>query len=83
VPCCRCLFWIPIFDFCLHFAAAAPNGPPVPPKSPRSPTENCGLDETERLGVLWKDGVHQGDDDHDREDEDKKVHDDIELTCIK
>jgi hypothetical protein len=27
--------------------------------------------------------VHQGDDDHDREDEDKKVHDDIELTCIK
>ena len=55
----------------------------MPPKSPRSPTENCGLDETERLGVLWKDGVHQGDDDHDREDEDKKVHDDIELTCIK
>jgi hypothetical protein len=26
--------------------------------------------------------VHQGDDD-DREDEDKKVHDDIELTCIE
>jgi hypothetical protein len=82
VPCRRCLFLIPIFDFCLHFAAVAPNGPPVPPKSPRSPTENRGLEETERLGVFWKDGVHQGDDD-DWEDEDKKVHDDIALTCIK
>jgi hypothetical protein len=54
----------------------------VPPKSPRSPTENRGLEETEQLGVLWKDGVHQGDDD-DWEDEDKKVHDDIALTCIE
>jgi hypothetical protein len=26
--------------------------------------------------------VHQGDDD-DQEDEDKKVHDDIEMTCIE
>ncbi len=54
----------------------------MPPKSSRSPTKNRGLEETEQLGVLWKDGVHQGDDD-DREDEDKKVHDDIELTCIE
>ena len=82
MPCRCCCFWIPIFDLSLHFAAAAPNGPPVPPESPRSPTEDCGLEETERLGVLWKEGVHQRDD-NNREDEDKKVHDDIELTCIK
>ena len=82
MPCRCCHFWIPIFDFSLHFAAAAPNGPPVPPEIPRSPTEDRGPEETERLGVLWNEGVHQRDDDS-REDEDKKVHDDIELTCIK
>ena len=82
MPCRCCCFWIPIFDFRLHFAAAAANGPPVPPESPRSPTEDRGLEETERLGVLWKEGVHQRDDDN-REDEDKMIHDDIELTYIK
>ncbi len=81
MPYCRCRFWIPIFDFSLHFVVAAPNGPPVPPESPRCPTEDRGLEETDRLGVLWKEGVHQRD--YNREDEDKKVHDDIELTCIK
>ncbi len=65
--CRRCRFWIPIFDFHLHFAAEAPNGPPVPPDRPRSPTEDRGLE----LGINWKDGAHQGDDD-DREEEDKK-----------
>ncbi len=82
MPCRCCHFWIPTFDFHLHFAAVAPNGPPVPPESPRSPMENRGLVEMEQLGVLWKDGMHQGDDD-DREEEDKKVHDDVELPCIK
>ncbi len=80
---CRCChFWIPIFDFHFHFAAAAPNGPPVPPDRPRSPTEDRGLEETECLGIIWKDGAHQGDDD-DREEEDKKERDDIELPCIE
>jgi len=82
VSCCHCCFWIPIFDFLLHFATAAPNGPLVPPGGPRSPAENRGLEETEQLGVLRKDGVYQGDDD-DREDEDKKGHNDIELSCIE
>ena len=82
MPCCRFHFWIPIFDFSLHFAAAVPNGPPVPPESPRSPTEDHGLEETEQLGVFWKEGVHQRDDDN-REDEDKKVHDDVEFTFIE
>jgi len=54
----------------------------VPPGGPRSPAENRGLEETEQLGVLRKDGVYQGDDD-DREDEDKKGHNDIELSCIE
>ena len=59
MPCCRCRLWIPIFDFSLHFAAAAPNGPPVPPESPRSPTEDRGIEEeVEQLGVLLKDGAH-------------------------
>ena len=80
--CRRCHFWIPIFDFHFHFAAAAPNGPPVPPDRPRSPTEDRGLEETECLGIIWKDGANQGDDD-DWEEEDKKVCDDIELPCIE
>ena len=63
------------FDFHLHFAATAPNGPPVPPDRPRS-------QETERLGVIRKNEAHQGDDD-DREEEDKKVRDDIELTSVE
>ena len=52
--CCRCLFWILILEFHLHFAAAVSNGPSVPPDRPRSPTEDRGLEEMERLGVLWK-----------------------------
>ncbi len=79
MPCRRCCFWIPIFDFRLHFVAAAPNGPPMLLESPRSRTEHRGLEET---GVLWKEGVHQKDND-DQEDEDRKGNDDIELTCIK
>ena len=82
MPCACCYLWIPIFDFCLHFAAAVPNGPLVPPESPRSPTEDRGLEETDQLGVLWKEEVHQRDDD-DQEDEDKMVHDDITLTCVE
>jgi len=54
----------------------------VPPESPRSPTEDRGLEETDQLGVLWKEEVHQRDDD-DQEDEDKMVHDDITLTCVE
>jgi hypothetical protein len=44
--------------------------------------ENRGHEETECLGIIWKNGVHQGDDD-DRKEEDKKVCDDIELPCIE
>ena len=36
----------------------------------------------ECLGIIWKNGVHQRDDDN-WEDEDKKVHDDIELTWME
>ena len=81
--CCRRRFWIPIFEFHLHFAVAAPNGPPGPPDRPRSPSENRDHKEAKCLGIIWKNGAHQVDDD-DREEEDIKVRDDnIELPCIK
>ncbi len=54
----------------------------MPPDRPRSPLENRGHKETECLGIIWKNGAHQGDDD-DQEEEDKKVRDDIELPCIE
>jgi hypothetical protein len=44
--------------------------------------ESRGHKKAECLGIIRKNGAHQGDDD-DREEEDKKVRDDIELPCIK
>ena len=82
VPRCCCRFWIPIFDFHFHLAATAPRGAPVPPDRPGSSSANRGQKETECLGIIRKHGAHQGDDE-DREEEDKKARDDIELPCIE
>jgi hypothetical protein len=43
---------------------------------------NRGHKEAEFLGIDWKHGAHQGDDEK-REEEDEKSRDDIELPCIK